>query len=285
MAEHEISPEHAMHRVQHAARRASPWIERFGRFGYAAKGVVYALVGVLAAQAAFGAGGETTDAQGALQEIVQAPFGQFLLGTVAIGFIGYALWNFIQAIMDTEKKGTDAKGIVTRGGYAIIGLIYMGLAFSAVRLMLGSGGGDSGEASTQGWTARLLSLPFGQWLVGIGGAVVIGIGLYQLYRAYSAKFREELKLAEMSGPEETWATRSGRFGFAAVGIVFSIIGGFLIVAAIQADPEEAHGLEGALETLIQQPYGPWLLGTVAIGLVAYGIFMLILARYRRMVIT
>jgi hypothetical protein len=285
MAQHRMSPEQAKRDVQHAAQEARPWLERFGRFGYAAKGVVYALVGVLAVQEAFGRGGKTTGTEGALQAIARPPFGQFLLGVVAVGLVGYALWRFIQAIMDTENKGTHAKGIVTRGGYVVIGLIYAGLAVSAVRLIMGSGGGGSGEASTQGWTARLLSQPFGQWLVGIVGAVVIGIGLYQFYQAYSAKFREELNSVEMSSSEETWATWIGRFGFAARGVVFGIIGGFLIIAAIQAQPQEARGLGGALQTLVQQLYGPWLLGIVAIGLVAYGLFMFVLARYRRMVMT
>ena len=113
---------------------------------------------------------------------------------------------------------------------------------------------------------------------------MIGVGLYQFYQAYTAKFREELKLAEMTANEQLWATRVGRLGYAARGVVFCIIGGFLIVAALRAQPEEVRGLGGALQTLSEQTYGPWLLGIVAVGFVAYGIFMLVQARYRRMVL-
>jgi hypothetical protein len=262
MAQNRISPDNAKLHAQRAARNASPWIERLGRFGYAAKGVVYVLIGILAAQAAFGLGGETTDTQGALREIAQAPFGQFLIGLVAVGLVGFALWSMVQAIMDTEGKGTDAKGIIRRAGYAGVGVIHIGLAFTALQLMLGTGGDESGEASAKGWTATLLSQPFGQWLVGIVGAITIGIGLHHLYRGYKAGFREELKLSEMSNSEQRWTTLVGQMGYGAIGIIFGIIGTFLIVAAIQAQPEEARGLSGALAALAQQSYGPWLLGVV-----------------------
>jgi hypothetical protein len=245
--------------------------------------VVYALIGVLAAQAAFGRGGETTDSQGALQRIVQAPFGKMLLGIVAIGLVGYAIWRLVQALEDTENKGSDTKGYITRAAYAGVGLAYLGLAFSAVQMIIGSGGqGGSGQ---QGWTARLLAQPFGQLLVGLVGAVIVGVGAYHLYKAYSAKFREELKLREMSPTEERWATRSGRFGFAARGIVFIITGILVITAALQTDASQASGISGALDTLAQQQYGPWLLGLVALGLIAYGLFCFVEARYRRMIIT
>ncbi len=274
----------ARRQARRAAREASPWIERLGRLGYAAKGIVYALVGVLALQAALGTGGATTDTQGALERIVRAPFGRVLLAIVALGLAGYALWRFVQAGLDTDNKGADAKGVVTRGAYAVIGAVYVGLALSAARLVLGGAGGGGGDAAAQGWTGRLLARPFGQWLVGLAGVVVIGIGVYQLSRGYRAAFREELKLGEMSAAEEEWATRAGRIGHAALGVVSGIIGAFLIVAARQARPEEARGLAGALAALAARPYGPWLLGVVAIGLIAYGGFMLVEARYRRMVI-
>ena len=275
------SLDEAKHQTRRAAREASPWIVRLGRFGYAAKGAVYVIVGVLAVQAARGTGGATTDPRGALGWIIQAPFGRFLLGAVAIGLVGYALWCVVQGILDTEGKGTDAKGILTRGAFVFTGVVATGLALSAVRLVRGSPGGGN---ATQDWTAWLLSQPFGQWLVGIAGAIVIGAGLYHLYKAYSANFREDLKLSQMTRTEELWTTRVGRLGFAANGIAVGIIGGFLMFAAVQAESQQARGLGGALEALDQQPFGPWLLGVVAVGLIAYGIFMLIEARYRRMVL-
>jgi Na+/proline symporter len=203
-----------------------------------------------------------------------------LLGVIAVGLSGYVVWRFVQAIADPEHKGSDAKGIVTRIGYVISGLAYAGLALTAVQLILGRSNADNNQ--TQDWTARLIAQPFGPWLVGIVGAVIVGVGLYQFYQSYTAKFREKLRRAEMSAAEETWVTRLGRFGLAARGVVFVIIGIFLIRAAMQINPSAARGLGGALATLAQQPFGPWLLGVVAAGLIAYGIYMLALARYRQM---
>ncbi len=261
------------------AQKPSLWVERLARLGYAAKGVVYGIVGLLAAQAAFGAGGKTTDTRGALQEIVAQPFGKFLLAVVALGLVGYVLWRFVQAIKDPENKGTDSKGILQRIGYGISGVIYAGLAISAVRIILGAAGGNSN--STQDWTARLLSQPFGQWLVGTVGAFIIGLGFYQFYKAFTAKFRKELNLTQLSDTEHKWVLGISGFGLAARGIVFCVIGFFLIQAARQSDASEARGLGEALQALAQQPYGPWVLGIVALGLVAYGIYMVIQARYRR----
>lgn len=271
----------ANHHARHATEAASPWLERLGRFGYAAKGLVYAIVGVLAAQAAIGSGGATTGTQGALRWVVQAPFGRFLLLAIGAGILGYAIWRFVQAGLDTEGKGTDTQGLAARGAYAVIGVIHVGLALSAVQLALGNGGSASGGA-TQDWTAWLLSQPFGAWLVGLAGAVVTGAGLLQFWKAYSANLRDTLKLGELSATGASWAVALGRFGYAARGVAFSIIGGFLIVAAVQAQPQEARGLGGALDTLASQPFGPWLLAIVAGGLVAHGAFMLVQARYRRL---
>ena len=256
------------------------WVERLARLGYLAKGIVYAIVGVLAVQAAFGAGGQTTDTKGALSAIAAQPFGKFLLALLTVGLIGYVVWRFVQAVQDPEHKGDDAKGWATRLGYAVSGLIYASLAFTSIGLIRGSGGGGGGN-SKQDWTARLLAQPFGQWLVGLVGAFVIGLGFYQLYQAYKAKFRKQMKLQEMSPTEETWATRIGRFGLGARGVVFCIIGFFLLQAARQSDASQVRGLDGALQSLAQQPYGPWLLGIVALGLVAYGIHMAVQARYIR----
>lgn len=258
-----------------------PWIERLARFGLASKGVVYAIVGLLAAQAAFGTGGRTTDTQGALQTIVVQPFGKFLLSLMAIGLIGYVIWRLVEAVKDPEGKGADAKGLVQRLGAALNGLIYAGLALSAVKLALGSGTGGSGNNATQDSTAQLMAQPFGQWLVGILGALTIGYGFYELYRAFTAKFRKKLKWNEMSQTEQTWATRLGRLGLISRGIVFGITGFFLLQAARQSDPTQARGLGGALAALAGQPYGPWLLGIVAIGVIAYGIYQGVEARYRR----
>ncbi|WP_232224208.1 DUF1206 domain-containing protein [Mastigocladopsis repens] len=190
----------------------SLWVERLARFGYISKGVVYAVVGLLAAQAAFGSGGRTTDTEGALQTIVNQPFGKFLLALVAIGLIGYVIFRFVQAIKDPENKGTDAKGLAQRAGYAINGLIYAGLALSAVQIVLGSNGGGKSNSTQQDWTARLLSQPFGQWLVGAVAAFTIGLGFYEFYQAFSSQFRRKLNLNELDDSQRKLVMGISRFG-------------------------------------------------------------------------
>jgi len=269
--------------IQQPAKQAvtNPAFERLARLGFTAKGIIYFVVGFLAAQAAFGAGGRTTDTSGALQTIVSQPFGKFLLSILTVGLIGYALWRLAEAIFDPEHshQTTDTKQVIKRLGYAFSALAYGGLAWTAIRLIIGSGGG--GGNSTQDWTAKLLAQPFGQWLVGVVGVIVISVGISYLYEAYKAKFRRHFKLQEMSPKERNWAIGAGRFGIAARGIVFAIIGIFLIQAARQSNASEAKGFGEALAVLAQQPFGPWILGLVALGLIAYGIYSLIEARYRR----
>ena len=256
----------------------SSWVERLGRLGYATKGAVYAFVGALALAVAIGAGGQTTDPSGALETIGEQPFGLILLVLITVGLAAYAFWRLFQAVKDPDWEGSDARGIAKRIGHAVAALAYFGLAFGAGQLVVVSGGGGG---SPQDWTAHLLSQPFGQMLVIGVGVAVLGYSLSQLYQAYEAQFREYLKLGEMSVREDTWITRIGRFGFAARGVVFAIVGIFLIQAGLRFDPSEATGLGGALKELLRQPFGPWLLGLVSFGLIAYGLFMLAIAHYRR----
>ena len=265
-----------------AIRVASPWIEWLARLGFAAKGVVYALIGVLAVQYAFGQGGEATGTTGALETIAGGPFGQIILGLIALGLVGYSIWQFVRAGMDADNKGSDAVGLIKRIGYFCNGIIHLGLAGIAAGLAIGAMSGSSGGNSTIAeWTASLMSQPFGRWLVGIGGAIVIGVGVYRIYKGYSMEFQKKLNLSQMSDAERKWTIRLGRAGLAAQGIVFAMIGSFFVQAAVQYDPNEARGLGGALQSLAQQPYGPWLLAIVALGLVAHGVYNFILSQYRR----
>ncbi|HYG09946.1 MAG TPA: DUF1206 domain-containing protein [Pyrinomonadaceae bacterium] len=257
-----------------------PWVERLARFGYAAKGIVYIVVGALATLAATGMGGETTGTQGAMRSIARQPFGKVMLGIVAFGLIAYVIWRWVQAITDADNKGTKAKGIALRLGYTGSGLVYAGLAYSAGRIVFGAEE-DGKLGAAESWTASVMEYPYGNWLVVLGGLGVIGYGLYQCYKGYTAKFRKRLKVGEMSESGVIWATRSGRFGFIARGVVFGIVGGFLIQAALHYNSSEAKGLDGALQLLTRQSHGKWLLGLTALGLVAYGLYMLVEARYRR----
>ncbi len=280
-----VSTDQVGQQARRAAHRASPVIVALGRFGYAAEGFVYALIGILAIQVALGHGGATTDNKGALTRIAQAPFGRFLLIAIALGFVGYACWRFLQAALDPEGKGTEAKGIATRLGYAITGVIHLAFAVSAVRLLQTGDAGATSDASAKSGTAQLLSKPFGQWLVAIVGLGVLGMAGFQFFQAVKAKFRENARLDEMSSQEERGYTILGRTGYTARGFVFAVIGLFLIVAARSANPQEARGLDSALATLASQPFGPWILGAVAIGFVAYGLFLFAEARYHRIQIT
>lgn len=265
--------------------QSSEWIDRLARLGYASKGIVYATVGILAAQTAFSVGGRTTGLEGALRSIASQPFGQIMLGIVAIGLVSYALWRFVEAARDPEHQERNAKNIARRIGYAINGVIYAGLAFTAVGIIAGasaSGGGGSSNVTQQSLAARVMAQPFGRWLVGLLGAFLIGLAVYYFYRAVKAKFRKRLKLHEMSRQEIKWATRIGRFGVAARGVVFMIIGIFLLQAAYTYDASRVRSTEGALQAIQNQPpFGSVLLGIVALGLIAYGIHMGVQARYRR----
>jgi hypothetical protein len=281
MADIPTSVRDATVRAGQAYREASPWIEGLARLGYAARGVVYLIVGGLAAQAAVGTGGgRTTDAEGALSTVLRQPFGKFLLGVLALGLIGYSVWRFVQAIKDPEHEGSHAKGLGKRLGYFLNGVVHLSLAVAAVGMLIGAAWGGGGDGA-QDWTARLMALPAGIWLVGAVGVAVAGFGLYQLYSAWTVKLDEELDLHRMTGTVRQWTVRFGRFGMAARGVVFGIIGISLLIAASQANPSEARGLGEALQALRGHAYGPWLLGGVAFGLVAYGLYQCVAACYCR----
>ena len=253
---------------------------RFARFGYTAKGVVYVIVGWLAIELALGTGGSTTGKRGAIYEIASQRYGMILLGFMAFGLFCYACWRLLSGIMDLEAEGSDKKAIIKRIGHVISGSFYGSLGLLAVNIIIGARLSGSGSGSTQTLTARLMAEPYGRWLAGIVGAIVIAVGIEQFHRAYRCTFLKSLRLHEMSITERTWAERLGRLGYAARGVVYALIGSFLIQAAWQHDSSEVGGLNKALGTLSRQPYGPWLLGTVALGLVCYGIFSFVQAWYR-----
>jgi Domain of Unknown Function (DUF1206) len=275
MADIPTSIRAATARAGQAYRAASPWIARLARLGYAARGVVYLLVGGLAAQAAVGTGGRTTDAQGAFSTVLRQPFGKVLVGVLALGLLGYSGWRFVQAIKDPEQEGLGK-----RLGYFLNGMIHGSLALAALGLLTGAAWGGGGDGARD-WTARLMALPAGIWLVGAVGVAVAGFGLSQLYSAWAGRLDEDLDLSRMDGTMRQWAVRFGRFGMAARGVVFGVIGVSLLLAACQADPGEARGLGEALRALRGQVYGPWLLGGVAFGLVAYGLYQCVAACYSR----
>ena len=273
-----------VNQVKYKAENAATnrWMLLLARLGYATKGVVYLIIGYLAALLAAGLGGKATDQKGAIQTISNLPFGKVLLVIVTVGLIGFALWCFIQALFDTEGEGRDAKGIIARISYAIIGVGYAILAFGALQAAVGSGNtGKSSTANTQDWTATLLKQPPGVALVILVGLVILGVAFYLLYQAYSAKFQSRLNLVGLGAQTKKLVINLGRFGYAALGVVFTIIGIFLMVAAFQHNASQAKGLDTALQELAKQPFGQLLLGIVALGLIAYGLYSFVEARYHR----
>jgi hypothetical protein len=264
-----------------SVRHAAPGIALLARAGYAAKGVVYVVIGALAARAAFGTGGATTDQRGAIRAIGDGPFGSVAMAVIGVGLLGYMAWRLIAAATDAERDGSDATSIGKRLGQAGRGVAYGALGVFALRALGGRDDGSGGAQQTQHWTARLLALPFGRALVVALGLGIIGYAGYQLFRASSDRIKKHLDLAEAGPARADWIVRLGRFGTAARAVVFAIIGGFLVKAGLQRDSGEAGGIAQSLDTLAAAPFGRVLLGCVALGLVAYGAYQLATARYRR----
>lgn len=277
--------ESARARAGDAAHEAAPWLTRLARLGYAAKGVVYAIVGIMALRAALGPGGRTTDTQGALLEVDRGPFGNVVLGVLALGMLGYAAWRIVAAATDSEDKGDGGSGVLKRLGYLASGLAYAFLAFYAIRLLLddpaAASGGGGGNSSTQDWTARLLGTGWGRWAVGLAGLAAIGLGLFGLFVAVKAKFREKLDLAGLSERARASVVRVGQAGIAARAVVVVLAGYFLVRAALEVQSSEARGLSGVLQSLVGGPGGKWALAVIAAGLVSYGLYCLVEALYRR----
>ena len=267
--------------AKHKMREAKPWIRRFGRFGYMTIGIVYGMIGVLAALAAFGPGGEMTGTSGVLQSISEMPFGEVALWIIGIGLFGYILWDFIKAFKDPDHVGTDAKGLIKRTGYFISGVIYANLSYGAIKLASHTGNAGSGD-SEKTISIKLLEQPFGIWLVGIVGTIIIGYGAYELYSGMKEKFMSEFKTFEMNNMERNVARIAGKMGLISRGIVLSMIGFFFIRTAYTNNPDESKGLGGALTELASQPFGKFLLAIVAIGLILYGVYQIIRGRYQHM---
>jgi len=262
---------------EHAAR--SPWARGLARWGLASRGLLYGLVGVLAIRVAVVGRGHAPDRDTALKTVAEQPFGRFVLALIAIGFLGYALWRFAQAFVGGGLEEDEDEGVLKRLSYAARGVIYTGIFVSTVLLLVGLGGGGDKNKEDKA-TSYLLDLPAGPLIVGAAGLAFIGGGLWNFYRGLSGKFREKLKLRKMSEVEDKAFTVVGTFGIVARGVVFTLVGVFLVRAAYQYDPKEAVGLDGALSEIAQAPYGLFLLGVVAAGLFAFGLYSLAEARYR-----
>jgi hypothetical protein len=260
---------------------ASPLLELLERLGYLVRGALYAVMGLLALGIALRVtGGQTTDLSGSLVFLVSNPFGKLVLVVVAVGLAAYSLWGFTRAIYDPLHRGSGASGYAARLGFVSSAVSYAAIVILALQLLAGSGA-PSGD-STQKTIASVLTHPAGGGLTILIGLIAIAIGLGQFLEAYQANFANDLKGAEMSQSERTWAIRFGRFGMFARGVTFLVIGWFVVQAGIHHDPAQAQGFGGAFVFLLAQPFGRIVLGIVALGFVALGLHSFACARWIRL---
>lgn len=244
--------------------------------------MLYLTIGGLAALAAFGYGGDTTDGKGALLELYRQPFGRGLLVLAAIGLFGFALFRGYQVIIDPEHQARGLRA-AKRVGWAAIALLHAGLGVFALKLASGNGHGSGGD-ETRSTTAAILSwTPLGPWLVALVGALVIGVSCHQLWCAWRAQLDEQLDLSPLSGAVRRWVIRLSRFGIGARAVVGAIAGAFLLLAAVESNAGEAKGFGDSLAMVRQAPLGGVLFAVVALGLLAFAFYELVEARYRRVV--
>ena len=266
-----------------AANRAgnSDALENLARVGLIAYGVVHLLIAWLALQLAWGGGGQSADQSGALATLAQQPLGKPLLWVLAIGLIALAVWQFAEVLRwrsGLSASGDARKKAVTKIVKSVAkAIVYAVLAILAIRFAAGGGQSSSGQQQQQ--TAGVFGWPAGRWLVGLVGLIVIGVGVYHVYKGVSKRFLKQLDLASASQKTRNLVEKLGLVGFPAKGIALGVVGALLVYAAVIFDPARATGLDGALRTILGAPFGKVLLTLVAIGIAAFGAYCLVRARY------
>jgi Domain of Unknown Function (DUF1206) len=265
-------------RAKQAGRKAavkadSPWVKALGQVGVAAIGIVYLLLAWISLQVAFGgSSGKSADNSGALAELAGEPFGKWLLAVMAVGLFAFAVWQVVLAVVgfETAKDKEQALKRAAAGGKAVVGLA---LGVQSLKLVLGSGNGQSSSQKQADWTGKLLGAPAGRVLVVLVGLAVIAFAGYLIYSGVEKKFLERLE-----GASSETIVRLGQFGWIARGVAFGVLGILIVVAGVESQPQKARGLDAALKTLAAQPFGKWILAAVALGFAAYGVFQLVTAR-------
>ncbi len=248
------------------------------RAGYAARGVIFTIIGTLAFLAATGSGSQAVGTKGALELLLAQPFGRALLWFVSAGLLCFVVWRIIQALFDTDACGSDAKGILRR--IAMLGgaVVNLALCVLAASIAVGIPAVGDDNTSARDWTAWLLSKPLGRPVVMLIGASIVFTGLGLFWKAIQAEFRQQIAA---DADSRMWIVALGQFGYVTRAIVFAIIGALLIVAAWKFNSGEAAGMSGALQALRHQPYGPYLLGLAGAGLCSYGMFEFVQSFLRR----
>jgi hypothetical protein len=254
-------------------------LERLVRVGYVVRGIIYVLPGVVALQVALGRPGQEISPLAAIELIGHEPFGRILLIGVGVGLAGYAMWGVMRAVLDPLHKGRSWGGLAQRAGYAISAAAYMGLLAATFRYATGP---LSHVGRPHDWTATLLEQPLGAWMVAIIGVCwIIGAGLAQIVSGWRGTFEADLAIERMSGSERRWARGLGRFGTVARGAIFTVIGMLMVAAALHVSPRGSAGMGGALIEILRQPFGRTLLAAAAVGLIAFGAFSAMCARWMR----
>ena len=269
--------EHPRERARADAKHGRGWFAALARAGLLAKGASYGLVGVLALMVALGSGGKTTSREGALATLAQESVGKIVLALLALGFAGYAVWRVVESVVGMPDD--RIKDWAKRAGYLGRGAVYAALTFSTMKLLMGARS-ETQNREARETTASVLAWPAGRWLVAAAGVAIIGAGLWSLYRGATKKFEDEWQSGSMSRSERRWGERVGIAGHVARGVVFGLIGAFLVKAALEYEPQEAVGLDGALRRIADADYGKYLLGLAALGLVCYALYCIVDARYR-----
>jgi hypothetical protein len=256
-------------------------LEHLARVGLIAYGVVHLLIAWLALQLAWGGGGGSADQSGAMATLASKPFGKPLLWVLAIGLIALAVWQLAELLRhvpglrgsgETKKKAIT--GTVKSVSKAVV---YVALAVTAIRFATGSGQSSSGQQ--QETVAGVFGWPAGRFLVGVAALVLIGVGAYHVRKGLTKHFLKEIDTAEASASERRVIERLGQVGYPAKGVALALVGGLLGWAAITFDPDKASGLDGAMRTLLDAPFGKVLLTLVALGIAAFGVFAFFRARY------
>lgn len=253
-------------------------LEVIARTGYAAKGTVYGITGILTFLAAFNLGGEKTGQLEVLKFLDEQPFGNILLLILGLGLLCYSAWRYIQSISDPENIGDDKKAKVKRTAFFVSGCIYLGLAGLAIwRAFATSPSQGSGGSQSQ---SSYLATDTGLIILGAGGIIIICTGIYQFIRAYKKKFKEKFNFAALDDKKKRSIKNTAYMGMASRGVLFLIMGYFALHAAITSNPSEIKTTMDAFSFLENSSYGAWLLGIVAAGLVGYAIYMFLMAKYR-----